>query len=391
MRHIFDLKSLGIHMQAACSTLVVAVCCACGEPAAAAPHRTTAPSGPQPTTALWGEPRSSARFFVSGHSLTDDPYAADIADIARSMLGPTAANYNQQIVIGSPIRVRTGMPRDLGGYTTGKNRPYGDGLNILQEFRSGATINGDRYDTLVITENHNLIQNMQWENTVRQVRHFHEQLISGNPGARTFLHASWWDIDKHSPQAWLNAERALGPVWQCVASRINLSLAAEKRQDRVWPLPASLALVDLVEQALNGQVEGVSADNPKTTLDRIFSDNVHLTQLGSYYLSLVTYAAIYQRSPLGAPPARGVTRKQAAALQSIAWAFTSGFYANYRDSTMADCNTRWMPVACERYWTERKRPGEIAGCKALFEASNKDNPLHYNASSDASFWFPMKP
>lgn len=359
-------------------------------PAAAAP-RAVSPSGPMPAAARWGTPRESARFFVSGHSLTDDPYASNIADIARSLIGSQAANFNQQIVIGSPIRIRTGAPNNFAGYSTGKNRPFGQGLDIRKEFASGGTINGDRYDTLVITENHNLIQNLQWENTVRQTRHFHEQLIAGNPQARTYLHASWWSIDKTHPAAWLDAERAMGPMWQCVASRINRSLAAESRQDRVWPLPTSLALTDLVERALNGQIAGVSADNAKATLDRIFSDDVHLTPLGTYYMSLVTYAAIYQRSPEGAPPARGVSREQAAALQSLAWKFTSNFYASYQDPPLTECSTRWAPPACTRYWTERKKAGEIAGCQALFQPTSKDNPFYFNAPSDASFWFPVKP
>lgn len=355
--------------------------------------RPVSPPGPMAAAAKWGTPRDKARFFVSGHSLTDDPYASNIADIARSLIGSQAANFNQQIVVGSPIRIRTGAPANFAGYSTGKNRPSGpgQGLDIRKEFASGGTINGDRYDTLVITENHNLIQNMQWENTVKQTRHFHEQLIAGNPQARTFLHASWWDIDKANPGAWLDAERAVAPMWQCAASRINRSLAAEGRQDRVLPLPSSLALADLVERALNGQVVGVSADSTKATLDRIFSDDVHVTPLGTYYMSLVTFAAIYQRSPEGAPAVRGVSREQAAVLQSMAWKFTSNFYANYQDPSLTDCNTRWAPPACTRYWTERKKTSEIAGCQALFQPNNKDNPFYFNAQSDASFWFPSKP
>jgi hypothetical protein len=363
-------------------------------PATASPAPTIqpiAPPGPLPAAAAWGTPRNSARFFVSGHSLTDDPYASNVADIARSLIGSQAANFNQQIVIGSPIRVRTGAPNSDAGYSTGKNRPFGQGLDIRKELASGGTINGDRYDTLVITENHNLIQSMQWENTVKQTRHFHEQLVAANPNARTFLHASWWAIDKNNPGAWLEAERAIAPLWHCAASRINRSLVAERRQDRVWPLPTSLALIELVERSLNGQVAGLSADNPKATLDRIFADDVHMTPLGTYYMSLVTYAAIYQRSPEGAPPVQGVNREQAAALQSLAWKFVSNFYAKYQDPSMAECNTRVAPPACVRYWTERKQTSEIRGCQSLFQDSNKENPLYYNAASDASFWFPAKP
>jgi hypothetical protein len=348
------------------------------------PSATSAP-------ARWGIPKDSARFFVSGHSLTGGPYASNIADIARSLVGPQAAKFNEQLILGSPIRLRTGAPKNNDGYSTGYNWPGGEGLDVRKELRSGATINGDRYDTLVITENHNLIQNLQWESTVKQTRHFHEQLIAGNSNGTTFLHASWWDIDKARPRGWIEAERALAPVWQCVASRINQSLIAEGRKDRVRPLPTSLALTYLVERALNGQIEGISSGSPKATLNKIFSDNVHLTSVGSYYMSLVTFAAIYQRSPQGAPPAEGVSKEQAELLQSMAWSFVSGFYAKYEDPSLTDCNTRWAPAACVPYWTERGEPGSIRECQALFQASNRENPFFYNPQTDANFWFPSKP
>lgn len=365
------------------------------EPAAArtasVTNRRPQSARPNQTPQPWGSPRDRLRFFVSGHSLTDDPYAAQVAALANNLIGAAAANYNQQIVIGSPIRIRTGMPRDVSGYSSGKNRPFGERLDIRQEFVTGATIGGERYGALVITENHNLLQNMEWESTVKQVRHFHEQIVASNPEARTYLHASWWNIDKSNPEAWQDAERAMAPVWSCVVSRINLSLSAEGRPDRVWPLPTSLALVHLVDQALDGRIAGVSAASPRATLDRIFSDEVHLTRIGIYFMSLVTYAALFERSPEGAPPVQGVTQEQASALQATAWSFVSSFYSGYRDLSLDECNNTWLPPACERYWTERKRPEQIQACRSLFRSSNRNNPLFYDATTDNGFWFPVKP
>ncbi|MDC0741694.1 hypothetical protein [Polyangium mundeleinium] len=80
--------------------------------------------------------RTSARMFLSGHSLTDNPLPDHVLTIAQS-LGKDF-NFNEQIGIGSPIRVRTkggsfdapGWP----GYSTGKNREGSD----MKRIRSGS-------------------------------------------------------------------------------------------------------------------------------------------------------------------------------------------------------------------------------------------------------------
>ena len=360
-----------------------------------APAPTPAPSpapspSPAPAPAAWGTAKSSARLFVSGHSLTDNPLADDVVSIASSISGSQAAKYNQQIVIGSPIRVRTGMPSSLSGYSSGKNRS-GSNMNVLQELASGSSIGGDRYDTLVITENHNLLDMLQWESTVQQLRHYHDRFISSNSSAQTYLYASWWDVNKSDPRAWIAAERTIASGWQCVASRVNQSLALQGRSDRILPLPASTALADLVERATQGNLPGISDSSVSATMNRLFSDNVHLTRLGAYYMALVTYSSIFQRSPVGSAPPSGITATEASSLQSQAWYSVSTYYANTTSPSLSDCQTTVMPQVCNAYWTLRGNSGNVASCSAMFRANTTGNPLYYDAATDAGFWFPANP
>ena len=82
-----------------------------------------------------------------------------------------------------------------------------------------------------------------WNDTVRYLRHFHDRLIDGNPEATTYLYHSWISLDdKDDPARWIAYEREAYWAWQCVATRINQSLAAEGRTDRVLPLPAAASL-----------------------------------------------------------------------------------------------------------------------------------------------------
>lgn len=344
-----------------------------------------------PAPAAWGTPKSQARIFISGHSLSDNPLADHVLAIASSLGGSNAAKYNQQIVIGSPIRVRTEAQRDFSGYSLGKNRS-GDNMNVINELRNPQTLGGDRYDTLVIAERHDLLQALQWEDTVRHVRHFHDRLLAGNAAGRTYFYETWFDVSsKANPSAWIAHERAASGAWQCIATRINHSLAAEGRNDRITSLPVGAALADLAERATQGTVPGITGSSTTATMNNLFIDNVHVTTTGMYYAALVTYAAIYQRSPVGASVPSGVSSAAAASLQSLAWSYVSNFYANTQPQSLDSCRTQVAQTFCPVYWNYRNDPGSVASCTSFFSTTNASNPLYYAAGSDASYWFPAPP
>lgn len=363
-------------------------------PAAGAPAPAPAPGGspgPAPAPAAWGTPKTQSRVFITGHSLTDNPLGDHLVAIANSVGGSNAAKYNQQIVLGSPIRVRTEAAGGFGGYSQGKNRS-GDNMNVINELRNPATLGGDRYDTLVIAENHNLLEMLQWENTVRHLRHFHERFLAGNAAGRTYFYETWKDINnKSNPTAWITHERAASGAWQCIAVRVNHSLAAEGRNDRITPLPVGAALAYLVEQATQGNVAGITGSNTTETVNRLFSDDVHLTTTGMYYAALVTYAAVHQRSPVGSAVPSGVSSAAAASLQSLAWSYVSNFYANYQPPSLDSCRAQVAQSFCPTYWNYRGQGGNVSGCTSTFSAANGNNPLFYAAGTDASYWYPAPP
>lgn len=338
-------------------------------------------SGPTGSSAWM--PRSSARFFISGHSLTDDPLGSYILDIAAKR-GDTAA-YNQQIILGSPIRSRT---RDSSttawpGYSLGKNRDGRTGLNIISEFRNPQTIGaGQRYDTLIITENHHLPVAIQWEDTIGYTRHFHDRLIEGNPLGRTFLYNSWLDVDKAAPANWIDYEKKALVTWECVASKVNHTLQAAGRNDRALNLPIGAALVDLVERAIANQVPGITG-NTTQKLNMIFSDNVHLTPLGVYFASLVTYSSIYGKTASGVTPPNGVNATIAASLQTIAWNFVNSYYNRNAPGTrdMAECRTYTAQQVCPALWLLKQETFRTQACQNYFSNATS-SPFRW---PDASF------
>ncbi|HZH13965.1 MAG TPA: hypothetical protein VE057_06360 [Archangium sp.] len=312
-----------------------------------------------------GTSSSRARIFFSGHSLLDNPMPDDVESIAKSK-GKDIL-WNQQNIIGSPLRVRTWGNGGWAGYSQGKNRA-GYNMDVVQELLSPRTLNpGDQYDTLLITERHDILGTIEWENTVGYLRHYHDRLIDGNPRGVTYFYHTWLDIDKANPDQWINYEKNALTAWECVSSKVNLTLQAEGRGDRVVTLPGGAALVDLVERILANQVPGISGTTAQK-LDMIFSDNVHLTPLGVYYLAAVHHASVFRDSPAGAAGPSGANAATVQALQSIAWNFVSTYYArpDAGTRTMEDCRTRIPRDVCPGFWALRGSPGNTAGCQRYF-------------------------
>ena len=329
------------------------------------------------------EPRDSARIFISGHSLTDNPLADFVLAIAEG-LGKDFG-FNQQIGIGSPIRVRTlggsWDNLDWPGYRTGKNRDGFD-MDVIAELKDPQTLGvGEKYDTLVITERHDILGTIQWEDTAGLLRHFHDRFIDGNPAGQTLFYHSWLDIDKAAPQQWIDHEKHALYAWECIASKINLSLADEGRAERIATLPVGAALVDLVERVRADEVAGISGSDSEK-MSAIFSDNVHLTPLGAYYAALVTYAAVFRSSPVGAVVPQDVAPGPAADLQGIAWEFVRDYYTapNAGVHSMEECRSFISETVCPSFWTLRGEPGQVPGCSAHFlnsDPNNSGNPFKW--------------
>jgi hypothetical protein len=84
----------------------------------------------------------------------------------------------------------------------------------------------------------------------------------------------------------------------------------------------------------------------------------------------------------------GVSSEAGASLQAAAWRFVSDFYGQYKEPTLDACRTEVAQNFCPVYWNYRNQPGNIAGCSRVFGAASADNPLFFNAATNATHWFP---
>jgi hypothetical protein len=255
------------------------------------------------------------RLFISGHSLTDQPFPDHLAAIGQSL--GTPLDWRRQYLEGSSILARSA---DLD--------------TVARDFEG--------CDALVITEQHGVLGGLIWNDTVRCLRTYHDRFIAANPRGVTYFYEPWLGVsDLDDPRRWIAYERAAAPIWRGIVTRVNLSLEAEGRSDRIVPLPAASALAALVERATSPQgVIGLSGASTRETLRRLFADDVHLTGLGSYFMALVTYVAVLGRSPIGAEAPNGVPIDRSRALQQFASEFMAADH---------DRNAPWPMERVRRY------------------------------------------
>lgn len=265
--------------------------------------------------------RNPANIFISGHSLLREPIPSDLESIAKGF--GYALDWNQQYLEGSTIEERTNGQRE-GDYRSGKDR-NGGAIDVLEELKSPKEHENVPYETLLITEQHDLLQSLIRSDTVGYLKEFHDAFLKRDPQGATYFYQPWQFLDrKDDPRRWIAYEKAASPMWACVVAQVNADLAADGRSDRIATIPAGRALAVLIERATQGTgVPAISKPTVRGTVDSLIADDVHLTGLGSYYISLVIYASIFQNDPRAAWHPDDVTPAEAAALQSVAGMFVS--------------------------------------------------------------------
>ena len=315
--------------------------------------------------------------FISGHSLMDNPFADYLQSINDSK--NVQYQWNQQIGIGSPIRVRTSgnqlPPNNWAGYHTGKNRNTFD-MDVIAELTAPATIgNNELYDALLITDRHDLLDVIRWEYTNSLLHHYHNRLLAGNTQGETYLYHSWLNIDPADPQDWIGFETLMLNAWECVADKVNLTLESEGKTKAINVIPAGWALANLLQHILDDEVPGFTGTDEQK-IDDLFSDTVHLNQAGVYYLAAVSFAIVNKRSPEAANIPAAIPNNMGVVLQQLAWQYAQQYLSNYRPKTMGSCSQIMVDQICPAYFTFTDRPGDIPACVSWMNNTGfSDNPF----------------
>jgi 4'-phosphopantetheinyl transferase EntD len=322
-------------------------------------------------TSAWA-PRDHVRAFYSGHSLSEGVPEV-VERIARSL--GHRLDFEAQILGYSLLRQRTkgevSSASEWAGYRAGQNRGSA-GLDVAEELRQPRRLSpGDKYDVLVVTERHDLPAIARKERTAFYLTEMAKHLLTGKPDAEVLLYHTWLHVDPDAPWPWIDYERAVLPMWECIASRANLKLPARGDIARVRVLPGGAALAELAATLWDGKVPGVAGKAPGERVRLLFSDNVHMSDIGRYFIALVHYAVLFGHSPEGAAIPAAIAPETGRYMQTLAWqyAVSYGQRANAavrRD--MATCRDLMQNEICPAFAALQSKgvPG-LAKLRRLFD------------------------
>jgi len=338
----------------------------------------------------WGQ-RDHLNAFYSGHSLSDG-IPKVVEQIARSL--GHRLNFEVQVLGYSLLRQRTkgedAASPDWPGYRAGHNR-NGAGLDVSDELQTPRRLPpGEKYDVLVVTERHDLPGIARKERTSHYLTEMARKLVAGNPEGEVLLYHTWLNIDVDAPWRWINYERAVAPMWECIASRANLDLAARGDIPRVRVLPGGGALAELAAALWDGKVPGVVANTPGARVRLLFSDTVHMSDIGRYYMALLHYSVLFGHNPEGSVLPAFISPEMGKYLQTLAWQYARS-YGERADAAvqrdMAACRTLMQESVCPAYaeflhgsglpvLTALKRSRVTNSCRRDYaDAENPENPF----------------
>ena len=122
---------------------------------------------------------------------------------------------------------------------------------------------------------------------------FYDLFKKTSPNVRLWVYGQWWPT--YEPDVW--EEQVIG------LHRIYYQAAANVQKMRplnppVAVIPGGYALINLKHAIEKGALPGVSKDAFFATA---FFDGLHLSEIGRYFIGLVHYSCLYDKSPVGLP------------------------------------------------------------------------------------------
>jgi Secretion system C-terminal sorting domain len=229
----------------------------------------------------WGLSAQQQKIYYIGHSLINLNIPFMVQQLANAANKPT--NYRHHINIGAPLKLNWSEPWKFNGdlhWVASQNREVEHGTDFLIE------LSNTGYTALVITEAQGFSSNFQWNNSILHGQKFDSVARRANPLIKTYCYETWNEVDSNNFTKWRQNINKDSALWRQMAKGIRTDgLIVPGGQ-------AMAALYDALQQGAVGRL---------TNINQVFTDNIHLTNTGNYYMALVMYATLFRTSPEGLP------------------------------------------------------------------------------------------
>lgn len=283
-----------------------------------------------------GGVRSRARPYFIGHSLVNHDMPAMVQDIARGF-GMDHV-YDVQVKNGTVLRVAWDevSPAGEGRAADGEDGRPNTGLRLPGVARN--VLPNGQFDVVVLVELGPIDNHVTWNCPAAYALEFYNLAVRANPETQVYYYETWGFHTDADFQGFISRSRDV--IYEYVIDGVNNPSVPPRRPAGngncphpnppasrepgkpmlMIPAGRGMALLDAAIQA--GTVPGI------TSRAQLFRDQIHLTDLGNYFVALVQYATIYGRDPAGATnapigeyqrPFQEVAPATAARLAELAW------------------------------------------------------------------------
>lgn len=277
--------------------------------------------------------------FYVGHSLSDQ-----IPDMVKSLADDHTDfvfDWAYQSIPGAPLRWQW-QRKDAMDYDA--NPPYYYGFYDAD----GGLPTGD-YDILILTESVPRYMDIIDE-TYQYTDSFFVYAKRYNPDTKIYIYEDWhcllsgmpsqcdYDVDSNPWRQRLEDDL---PMWESVVDYLNKK---HNPNNPVCLIPVGQGLAKVYDAIYAGMMPGLSS------IDDLFTDRIHLNDIGKYFVACVHFATIYETSPVGLthqlkywwggdfdPP----SPELAFTFQEIAWDIAT----NYRSSCIDDQQTSTIEIS----------------------------------------------
>lgn len=205
------------------------------------------------------------------------------------------------------------------------------------------------HSVLVFTESVPLLNSITWNDSSGFATNFYDLAVSSNADTRVFLYETWHCINSGLPEGcewdeedeydWrARLDRDL-PRWEGIAEGVEAARAGSS----VSIIPGGQAMAALSDAIDDGEVSELSS------VRDLYKDDIHLTDVGNYYIALVNYMTIYGERPEVLPtsvanqygqefdvPPPSLSQK----FRAIAWSTVCGY-----EKSGVDCEQASPPEA----------------------------------------------
>ncbi|MFG6593110.1 hypothetical protein ACGYK4_01070 [Sulfitobacter sp. 1A13368] len=221
--------------------------------------------------------------LMVGHSL----FGADGPDMLQEALraGVGQGEVRAQIINGAPLRYNWDESDRAEGVDARALLPEGDITH------------------LILTEAIPLANHTRWSDTEVYAQAFFDLAAAANPEVKVYLQETWHSLksgsgeavayDDHAHIPWRERLESDLPAWEGIASAMRAGRSSENATIEV--IPAGQAMAHLYDEIAAENLSGL------TGIDALFADDIHLNDLGHYFVAMVQYARLTGKDPLGLP------------------------------------------------------------------------------------------